>query len=355
MRHLVAAFLATLSSLAGAEEARLQFSTQVEAFSEPVSIDAFTSGWKDNFRGGDDAGLHARAELRADKGPWAVAWRWRYDYQLEFAPGTADLYHRIRNNLPVEPGHAYPLDIRAFHVERHGPALGYRIELNRLQLEASLSLYQGLSVIDGHTHGRALFATTQPSGDEVQDLLAVVDYRYSEPQLQEEDLDWRPPPPEGWGYGLDISGRWQSASGAAVALQVQDAAGAIFWQDIPSTKVVARCNCTIPNYDVNGGLAVQDHWRQRLNPWIQATAEYPVSAPWLAVARLASDSRTTIRQFGGAYANTTQRVTLLYEPSYRAWRLAYEDQHIRLSWTADKLDTSSASRLGIDFSLLWQW
>lgn len=333
----------------------LSFSTRAEAFSDPVSIDAFTSGWHDQLSPGDDAALHARMELRNDHGPWHVAWRWRYDYQLEFSPGTAELYHAVQNHLPVEAGRRYPLDIRAYHVERHGPAIGYRVERQPFQLELSLILYQGLELTDGQTQGHAAFVSEQPASDQLNDLLMHVNYRYSAPELHEEELDWNPKSPDGWGYGLDVTAQWLLPTGTRLNLQVDDLIGAMRWRKTPETVIDLRCDCTLPDYDLNGGLAIRRQYTQRLKPLLEFTAQHPLTDHWQLHARLLNDTWLTSHQFGILHQRQSRQFGVWYEPAYRAWRLSYEQPHVRLSWTADNLDTSEAHRLGVDIALFSHW
>lgn len=339
----------------GAHADTLSFSARADAFSDPVSIDAFTSGWHGQLRPGDDAALHARMELRNDDGPWHLAWRWRYDYQLEFAPGIAELYHAIQNHLPVETGRRYPLDIRAYHVERHGPALGYRFDKQPFQLELSLNLYQGLELIDGQTHGHAAFISTQPASDQLNDLLTHIDYRYSTPELHEEELDWHPQQPNGWGYGLDVAAQWVLPTRTALDFRVDDLLGIIRWRQTPETAVDLRCDCTLPNYDLNGGLNVRRHYTQRLKPWLELNATQPLTGDWLLGARLLNDTWLTSHQLGILHQDQSRQFGLWYEPDYHAWRLSYEQPHVRLSWTADSLDTSEAHRLSVDITLFGRW
>lgn len=68
-RALWAFGLYGITTTAMASPDRLALNVQVESLAEPVTIHAFTRGWKGALRPGDEASLHARAELRADDGP----------------------------------------------------------------------------------------------------------------------------------------------------------------------------------------------------------------------------------------------------------------------------------------------
>lgn len=344
-----------LAACAGARAEGLAFSMRAEAFAEPVSIDAFTSGWHDELRSGDDAALHARAELRHDRGPWHLAWRWRYDYQLEFTPGTAELHHRFRNGLPVAPGHAYPLNIEAYHIERHGPGIGYRLEYETFQLELALNAYLGLGLIDGRTRGQAVFAGTRIDADQIRDLQLQIDYYYREPELHEESLDWTPPPPEGMGYGIDMAAHWRLPTGSELRLQLDDLFGEMYWRDAPTTAITARCDCTVPSYDVEGGLRIEARYRQRILPYAELTALHPLAEQWRIGARLLSDTWLSTYQLGIERQQGAHLLGLWHEPDYHAWRLVYQQAHARLSWTADTLDTSEAHRLGVDLTFFAHW
>lgn len=345
-----------MATAATAAPDRVSLFVQAEALAEPVTIHAFTGGWRDALRPGDEASLHARAELRADDGPWHVAWRWRYDYELRFDPETAELYHHIRNRTPVEAGRAYPLDLTAYHVERHGPAFGYQYQEGPLTVEASLNLYQGLTVIAGQTRGQAVFASPQATGDQLQDFFVQIDYRYSSPELQEEDLGWNPPKPDSWGYGIDLALEGRLPGGTRASLRAQDLAGALFWQDLPQTRLAATCDCTIPRYDVAGGLRQEASRRQRLHNWLDAELAHPLGPLLEANVRQLRDPLGGTTQWGFRYrANPRQNMGLWYEPRWRAWRLAWEGEHTVLSWTADSLDTSRAYRMGLTAGLMRRW
>lgn len=344
-------------SLTGASYAQdLEFYSRVEAYSEPVSIDAFTSGWHDDLQKGDDAALHARIGQRFQQGRLLLGWSWRYDYQLRFAPGTAELYHHVRNHLPVTPERPYPLAVEAYHVERHGPQFGYRwVDDKTFQLSTTLSLYQGQELLDGRVDGHARFQSARPDGDQLKDLFATIDYRYSEPELHEEELDWNPKAPRGLGYGLDIDLRWQPRPDTVLRLQIDDAIGRLYWRDVPQTAAQLRCDCTLPDYDLNGDLSLRRHYRQRLRSFSELNLDQALTTDWQARLRVLHDEWLTPVQLGLGRQWRGHQIGGWYEPGSRAWRLSVDARHWTAAWTADRWDTGKAHRLGLNLGGHWDW
>lgn len=330
--------------------------TRIEAYSEPVSIDAFTSGWHDDLQPGDDAALHARIGLRVDQGRYQLGWSWRYDYQLRFAPGTAELYHHVRNHLAVTPERTYPLAVEAYHVERQGPQFGYRwFDRPDFRLSTTLSLYQGQELLEGTVDGQARFQAATPDGDQLKDLFASIDYRYSAPELHEEELDWHPKAPRGLGYGLDVDLRWQPRPGTELQLQIDDVIGRLYWRDVPQTAAQVRCDCTLPDYDLNGGLRVRRHYRQRLRSLSELTLRQAITADWQANLRVLHDEWLTPVQLGLSRQWPGHDLGGWYEPGSRAWRLSYVGPYWQAAWTADRWDTGKAHRLGLSLGGHWRW
>lgn len=340
-----------------AEESEVYLQLDAEAYAEPVTIRAFTGDWKGDFKGGNKAFLDARAESGVRYGRSTVALTWRYVYQLDFSEDTARVYYQYKNRLAPQPGEERQLAIDARHYRADGLRLAHDFALGDSSwlLETGLNLLKAQELTDGSLQGNAVFEGGVIAPATIRSLSGEINYHYSRPLLHEEELDWRPPEPQGSGYSLDLALKGDFSERLHLQARVNDVLGYLYWDDVPATRYTVACQCSQGTYDATGQLQIDDRYRQRLPFAGQARLAYDLDRSWQGFARLMSNPLVNFAALGLEYRRESWSGSLAFEPQTSALELRLQGKYAGLRWLADKLDSGDAHRLAASLYAQYRW
>ena len=235
------------------EKSQIDWSIMATAHSPVQPITAFIGDWDAPLNSGDHAYLQGRADLKVRPAGSLISYGlgWRYDYLMSFSEETAEVYWQYENKQPSSTSQSYPLFLDAKHNERFGANVGFTQLLNaNWQLTTYASIWQGLHALEGKVSGNLttrVLPDTEVNNirDSVDKADAYVDYYYDKPALGEENLNWNPDKPSGYGYSLDLQLAGKLSDKTQVIISGYDVIGRMRWKDMPSTRYAL-------DYDVNG-------------------------------------------------------------------------------------------------------
>ncbi len=353
--RLVILYFLFQSTLCSAQENISFININVDAYAEPVSINAFTDDWQGQFKGGDTAFLQGRAELGLHQKNSDISMLWRYDYLLNFSEDSAQLYYDYaHDNLPsINKNH--DLYIKARYSEAYGIRwLPFFNPTPMLKLGLGFNLLKGYKMTEGQLIGSTVFK--QPNFDvkNIDQLNSTVDYYYDEPQLHEGELDWHPQNPSALGFSLDAVATWRIQPNLTVDATIYDVYGRLYWQDIPRTHYQLSCDCDQLNHSITGQLAVENRYTQRLNTHGSVVLSY-LNNHWQSEVRTLANRQITLTQFAVGYQPSTWQTVMLWEPQTRALGIEINHQHLQLRWLADSLNTNQAHRLSLSLASQFAW
>lgn len=332
------------------------FKLNIDAYSAPVSIDAFTSNWHDDLKSGDNAFLHGLAELSTQNKQRKLSLLWRYDYLLDFDEHTAQLYHTYANDYAPIVGSSYPLHINAKYSESYGIQWLQKFHFTpNIELGLGLSLLKGYKITDGQLDGNLLFQQTGFKAKDIQQANVNVNYYYDEPQLQEEQLDWHPRNPNALGFSINTTLIWQLAPQWLLNAQINDLYGRLYWQDIPTTQYNISCQCSSFVHNIEGQLAIANKYTQHLQPRFSGQLSYSSPQDWLVELKAISDKQMTLVQGAWGYQHASWQGLLLIEPQTHALGIELRHPNWHLRWLTDKLNTNQAHRLGLSLGVNKSW
>lgn len=353
MRFLCFFTLLPISALAN----NLNLDVNVETYTEPVSIRAFTDDWDDTLKKGDKAFLQGRAEISQKNKNSQLSVLWRYDYLLDFSEQTAQIYHAYKNNyLPIAQ-QDYPLFIKAKYSESYGVRWLQYQEFNKnLKLGLAVNLLKGYKITDGQLQGIVNF---QQQGFKVKDINNMqmdINYYYDEPQLKEEQLEWYPKNPSGLGFSFDAVLDWQINPKAHFELQINDVYGRLYWSDIPTTQYQASCECYKLTRNIEGQLAIDNAYTQKLLINGKSILAYQLSDLYKTELRGLFNQSFSLWQGVFLYnLKNNWRLGFITEPQTRSLGVELKTKNIYVHFLTDDLNTNQAHRLGFGLGVYQQW
>ena len=342
-----------LSSLP-AHSQNLSFNIQADAYSEPVSIKAFTDDWYGDFKGGEHAFAQGRAEWLLHQPQYELAAFWRYDYLLDFSESTAQLVHAYKNKLSPAAG-LYPVAVDAHYSEAYGLRWQplFRPQPH-LTLGLGFNLLKGYKLTDGQVGGQVRLNGQGLDRHSVDNAALNIDYHYDEPQLYEDRLGWQPRNPSGEGFSLDLYGHWHSEQ-TSFQLQLYDVIGQLYWHDVPATQYQASYQTQPIDHSLTGQLAIDRRYRQRLPAHGFAELSQQWNTSWRSTLHILANQEMQLLTVSTGYRWQQWQTSLLAEPQTRALGLEIRHPNFYLRWLADDFNTNKAHRLGLSLGFNQSW
>ncbi len=346
---------------------QIEWIVMATAYSPAQPIATFIKDWDAPLETGEHAYAQARAALTVQpaNSPISYGLAWRYDYLMSFNQQTADLYWQYKNKQISNQNQTYELQLEAQHNERFGANVGFTQQLApNWQLTTRANIWQGLHVLEGMASG-SLTSQAFADGEVVRNIDRVnktqtkVDYYYDKPALGEEDLNWYPDKPKGYGYSLDLNLLGRLSDNTQLAVRGYDILGRMHWQDTPSTTYLL-------DYDIN--RATTDKTRGQLNvddvtqnlPWrVEADVLHQLNNQWQLGAHTQANDIQTLYQLSAGYqlanVNFPVRLTGLLEPQTKALGLAVDGKYGGIKLLTDSLDSEKAKRSEINLYGRYIW
>ncbi|WP_227429936.1 outer membrane protein transport protein [Psychrobacter sp. I-STPA6b] len=346
---------------------QVQWSITANAYSPTQSIHSFVDDWDAPLESGDYAYAQGRAgvEIMPAQSMFSYGLDWRYDYLMKFSESTAQVYHQYKNKQISTHSQVYPLSLQVQHNERLGIHIGTQATLfDDWTLDTKAHLWKGLHSIDGQIYGQLLsrVPTNQPSAsskDSVDKAVARLDYYYDKPALGEENLNWHPATPQGYGYSFDISLQGQLTDNTQLNIQAYDVLGHMYWKDIASTNYDLEYGVNRrPVYTIEGKLLTKDV-RQHL-PWqVEASLTHQLDNQWQLGLQTQSNEYSTLYQLSAGYPfqldSTPVVVTGIVEPQTQAFGVEVDSAYGGVKFLADSLNSHSAKRAEISLYGRYHW
>lgn len=329
----------------------------VDAYAEPVSIKEFTDDWNGKLKQGDTAFVQGRAEISKKNKNSQLGLLWRYDYLLDFSPQTAQLYHAYKNNNLASIQQNYPLFIKANYSESYGVRWLQLFDVNQnIKLGLALNVLKGYKITDGQLQGNVIFRQQGFKVKDINHMQMDINYYYDEPQLKEEQLEWYPKNPSALGFSVDAELNWQINQQANIFAQINDIYGRLYWRDIPSTQYQASCNCDQFKHSIEGQLAIDNKYTQKLLINGRAIGGYQLNEQYKTELRLLFNLYNQLGQGVLVYQiNNNWHSSLLIEPQSHAIGIELKSKKFLVHYLTDDLNTNKAHRLGFGLGVYQQW
>lgn len=361
---LIVASSLPLSALA---ETLVDWEVMASAHSPAQPISTFIEDWDAPLKSGTHAYLQARTGLKVRSTDSAMSYGlgWRYDYLMQFNQDTADLYWQYKNNQLPDSDQTYLLALHAAHNERVGANVGFTKQiLPNWQLTTYANLWQGRHVLEGDAHG-SVSAQAVADSDNIRNIDRLdktktdINYYYDKPALSEEDLNWFPDKPSGYGYSLDVELAGALTDKTALSIRGYDMLGRMHWQDAPSTEYVLDYDSDRRPIDKTGGQLATADVTQTL-PWrVEASVKHQLSDQWQLGAHGQANDIQTLYQLSAGYQMNNSTipiiVTGLVEPQTKALGLTIDSRYGGIKLLTDDLDFDKARRSEISLYGRYQW
>lgn len=338
---------------------------EVQSYSPTQSIKSFTDDWNETLQSGDYAFAQGRLRMSMDKNNWRYGLNWRYDYMLQFTEDSAQIYWLYHNKKRPVASKTYHLNVAANHSNRAGFSIGKSFNFSAGTLSLDANVYKSTQFVDGDFSGDL---TTKAAGDlskNMRELVtqsnAFLNYYYHTPQLKEEELEWRPREPDGYGASLDVLLDANITPNLSMQVAAYDLLGFINWQDTPNTKYYLRYDeFTRPPYDLEGKLNLGKH--KQTIPWhIDTRLAYQFSDDAALGVDIASNDLTNLTQLSArkvwnvGFLNTPLVTDLIFEPQTHSMGLSLKHKHISVKYLTDTFDTNKAKRADIALAGHFVW
>lgn len=344
---------ALLLFVSGSALAQSAIYTRVDSFSysEPVSVKGAVHELSGAFKGGEHALTHNQAELGMRLGNWSLSWLTRYDYDLQFHPDTAELLHHQENDLPVDRGRVYQLDLQARRMRAQGLKLTYAFQpVSNVQGSLALAYLKADQLLDGRMQGDLTTNLDDSySGD------AQLDYVYNEDLL----LGRAVTEPEGQGVTVDLSLSWQPTPGWRLGVVSEDLYSQIRWDRAPYTQ--ATVTSSVVTFDANGFIHTQpvlagfegyrthrQHLPVRTTAWIDRAVSERL---WLGAELYAWDALLFERLSLTWQGDKGRKIRAMYDIKAGALGISMVRHGVSLSFVSDKLDPQDAHTFSVHVGL----
>ncbi len=347
--------------------AQIDWNIMATAHSPAQPINDFIKDWDAPLDSGKHAYAQGRVSLNVRPPDSAISYglAWRYDYLLSFNQDTADLYWQYQNKQLPNQNQNYQLQLEAQHNERIGANIGFTQQIMpNWQLTTYANIWQGQHVLDGAIKGN-LTSQAFPEGEIVRNLDRLnkidtsIDYYYDEPALKEEDLNWYPDKPSGYGYSLDLNLTGQLSQNTRLSIRGYDILGRMHWQDAPSTQYILDYDINRPTTDKTRGQLDTDDVTQTL-PWrVEGSLMHELDEQWQLGAHGQVNDVHDLYQLSAGYKmeQMAYSVTLtgLIEPQTQSLGLALDSQYGGIKLLTDSLDAEKAKRSEISLYGRYAW
>ncbi|WP_296237134.1 hypothetical protein [Psychrobacter sp. UBA5136] len=349
------------------EKSQIDWSIIATAHSPVQPITAFIGDWDAPLESGDHAYLQGRADLKVRPAGSLISYGlgWRYDYLMSFSEETAEVYWQYENKQPSSTSQSYPLFLDAKHNERFGANVGFTQPLNsNWQLTTHANIWQGLHALEGKVSGDLTTRGLPDSEvsnirDSVNKADAYVDYYYDKPALGEENLNWNPTKPSGYGYSLDLQLVGKLSDKTQVIISGYDVLGRMHWKDMPNTRYTLDYDVNgRPLYTIEGQLDTKDV-TQTL-PWrVEGSLMHQLNNQWQLGAHGQINDIQDLYQLsvGYQFANFHYPVAItgLIEPQTKALGITLDSKYGGIKLLTDDIDAEKAKRSEISLYGRYAW
>ncbi|OLF35920.1 hypothetical protein [Psychrobacter sp. Cmf 22.2] len=348
-------------------DTQIDWTVMASAHSPAQPIAAFIKDWDAPLESGTHAYAQGRASLnvRPADSPISYGLAWRYDYMMTFNQETADLYWQYQNKQLPNQNQTYAIELDAQHNERIGANVGFAQQLtSNWQLTTYANIWKGLHLLDGEARGSItsqayLDGETVRNIDRLNRTKTYVDYYYDEPALGEENLNWYPKKPTGYGYSLDINLTGALTDRTQLSIRGYDLLGRMHWKDTPSTQYVLDYDASRRPVDMTEGQLDTDDITQTL-PWrVEGSLIHQLNPQWqLGVHGQVNDIQDLYQLSAGYQTNEDfypLTITGLIEPQTQALGLAVDSQHGGIKLLTDSLDSEKAQRSEVSLYGRYSW
>lgn len=365
---LPTAALITTASVATKKPApQIDWTVMATVHSPAQPIAAFIKDWDAPLDAGEHAYAQARASLNVRPADSAISYGlvWRYDYLMSFNQETADLYWQYQNKQIPNQNQTYALQLEAKHNERVGANIGFTQQISpNWQLTSYANIWQGLHVLEGAARG-SVTSQAFSEGEVVKNIDRLnktetyVDYYYDKPALGEEDLNWYPEKPAGYGYSLDLNLTGELSERTQLSIRGYDILGRMHWRDTPSTAYILDYDIDRGTTDKTRGQLNTDNVTQTL-PWrVEGSLMHQLNDQWQLGAHAQANDIQNLYQLSAGYqvanANFPVILTGLIEPQTKALGLAIDSKYGGIKLLTDSLDSEEAKRSEISLYGRYAW
>ena len=357
-----------LSSWAQADDRdyRIEWDTMATAYSPAQPIHAFINDWQQPLTAGNHAYAQGRTALTVIPEHSRIRYgvSWRYDYLMDFSDDAALLYWQYKNNALPTTATEYQLQLNATHNERFGIHAGTAYQVSpSWQISARGNLWRGLHVLEGEAKGQ-VSSQTLLNTDNITSLQRLdsadinIDYYYDEPALKEENLNWYPDKPTGYGYSLDVALQGQLGENTKLTIDAYDMLGKMHWQDAPQTAYMIDYDSNRRPIDKTGGQLSTSDVTQSL-PWrVEGSLTHQLSDKWQVSAHGQVNDVQSLYQLEASYQPdllSSLTVSTMAEPQTQAFGIGLAGAYGGFKVLTDDIDFNRAQRSEVQLYGRYAW
>lgn len=345
----------------------VDFKIMATAHSPAQPINAFLKDWDAPLTSGQYAYAQSRAELTVhpSDSPIHYGLGWRYDYLMKFNEETAKLYWQYKNKQLANKTASYSLELAAKHNERFGANIGITKDLTpNWQLTTSANLWRGIHVLEGKAAG-TLTTQAMPDSENIRNLdrldktFTSLDYFYDKPALVEEDLNWFPEKPTGYGYSLDTQLTGKLSDKTILRIEGYDIFGKMHWYDAPSTRYLLDYDSNRRPNDKSEGDLTLNNEVQDLSWRVESHLTHDLNQDWQLGVHGQANELHNIFQLSASYHTDYQdypmMISGIVEPQTKAIGIALDSQLGGIKFMADDLNSEKAKRAEISLYGRYTW
>lgn len=285
---------------------------------------------------------------------WQFSILERTDYYLQFSNATAELLYADKNNIPLENGEFFNINLKALHLSAKGLKSTYQFSPSQsIKIAVSLAYLNAKNLYDGALSGEVMVAEDEIQGD------AKLDYSYSRDVFFNRGSS----NVTGHGYTIDISGIWLINPRFTASLLVRDLNNRIYWDNQYHTSATITSN-TI-SFDDNGLIDARPalEWveneqniTQELPQQYELSLNYELLSDWLIQAQIYRYDSHNLHRLGAHYkVSPGSTFKFFYDIDAHSVSLGYFSKNAFISLSSDALEWHKVHSFGLNTGIHWSF
>lgn len=332
--------LALLLVLIGSVKSQAQqlgFSLNAQVSSPAVQLSNLQDDWVVDHPGNYAYGrglLESWFELNED---WAVGYRKRADYLIEFSPDTARFYTRLENGV-VDPGE-YDLNLHVNALMMEGVFATRKFPLGtKGNLSIDLSGYQGSVVQLGRLSGVGYV-----DGSNDYRFIYDLDYYFDHSRW----LDSPEEPVTGWGYGLGFELDYSLGRSWRLHGVVDDVIANMHWSQVNRDRAECDTNSEKKGLGCDGTSSVVS----RKQP-IRSASSWKIYG-LKGVFRPFLNWHSWGRNESWVFGVLVEKYSMGFDLKDEVVNFTYDSDRLQVKWAFDNINVNDAHHWQISLGTVW--
>jgi len=336
-------------------------SVHVQGFvaDDPVSLKAFFDEWQGAYspRSGDNVAVEL---FRVDAGMQFkgvyIGYFYQWDTLMAASRGFVEGFHALKRDISPESPQSYDLGISIDGIERHGAVCSKEVLLYEGKGYTLRAYGAGYLSYDTDTqHGTlkgagTLFTNSTYSASAVTDYFYMENLLYDGREVEET---------YGIGYGIHLGLAYDhTAYGVHIHLKADDLLARTHWNSLPYSLVYIETENQsfgeegYISYDPTvSGWELYKDYVQKIIPKYHIDIQKEFAEDMMLEVGYEEMDYLHMPYISIAKIFDSRKVELFYEHRFESIGMQYEDKYLKLSFSTNGLDETSAISLGIAYRL----